>query len=158
MGRNRKLSVNSTGKISKEEKKKRQEAEAQIKVKSDQLLTPPEFLNERASQEFLRVAKESQELGILDNLDFTFIVIYAEAWDNYCTCSENIAKHGMIQTKELTTGSYEVPSVYVKLQAHFIKQIMHCSSKLGLAVTDRLRLVIPKEEEKTNKFLDLLTK
>lgn len=156
MGRNRKLSINSTGKISKEEKKKRQEAEAKIKVERNQLLTPPEFLSARASQEFLRVVKESEELDILDNLDLAFITIYAEAWDKYCECTEEIAKSGLVQIKELTTGSYEVPSVYVKLQEHYINIIMRCSSKLGLAVTDRLKLVIPKEEEKNNKFMSFL--
>ena len=156
MARPRKTSANLKRKISKEERAQRQAAEEKIKVKTDQLLTPPERLTERARQEFLRVVEESKKLEVLDNLDLTFLIIYAEAWDAYCTCSEEIIKNGMTQVKELTTGSYEVPSVYVKLQEHYTNIIMRCSSKLGLAVTDRLKIVVPQVEEKQNKFLNLL--
>ena len=81
MARPRKTSANLKRKISKEERAQRQAAEEKIKVKTDQLLTPPERLTERARQEFLRVVEESKELEVLDNLDLTFLIIYAEAWD-----------------------------------------------------------------------------
>ena len=54
-------------------------------------------------------------------------------------------------------GPYEVVHPLLTAQEKYVKQIMQCSSKLGLAVTDRLRLVVPKKEEKKeNKFLQYL--
>ena len=45
----------------------------------------------------------------------------------------------------------------MNVQEKYVKQIMRCSTKLGLATTDRLKLVVPiREEPAENKFITLL--
>ena len=53
----------------------------------------------------------------------------------------------------------EMPSPYIKIAGEAATQIQRCSTKLGLAATDRLKLIVPTEEEKSvNKFLHFLNK
>ena len=52
-----------------------------------------------------------------------------------------------------------MPAPYIKIAGEAATQILRCSTKLGLAATDRLKLIVPTEEEKSvNKFLRFLNK
>lgn len=52
---------------------------------------------------------------------------------------------------------YETVHPLLIVQEKYVKQIMQCSTKLGLATTDRLKLIVPtKEDPKENKFIELI--
>lgn len=152
-GRPRKAVTVSTRKISKEDREKREKQEAQLKLEREELL-PPSFLGEVAAQEFSRVIEEVEKIDLLDNLDLTTLAVYANAWEQYVNCAEHIRDNGVTSQRVNAQGSYEVISPYVTAQANYAKQIMQCSTKLGLATTDRLKLIVPTEAETTeNRFL-----
>ncbi len=151
-GRPRKMSAVSTGKIGKEKREFRHLQEAQLKVECDDL-KPPAWLSFRSKKEFKRVIKAAEKLQILDDLDLAVLVVYAHAYDQYQICSELVMEHGVTAPREGANGSYEVLSPYVAAQEKYAKQIMQCSSKLGLATTDRLKLIVPEPQEEENKFL-----
>lgn len=146
-GRPPKLSVVSTGKIGKEAKLQKEIKESKIKVNSN--LKPPTYLSAIAKKEFKRVVKESNSLDLLDNLDLAFLVIYAQAYSEYIEITDKI--------KEEDLYSKDRARLY-RLQKMQIETIMQCSGKLGLAISDRLRLVIPDSTEKKeeNPFLKYL--
>lgn len=152
-GRPKKTMAVSTGKISKDERAKREKQEAQLKLERDGL-KPPSNLTLRAQAEFMRVVGECEKLDILDNLDLSVLSIYAFAWDQYLTCVEMIQKEGPVEVKVTNNGESRSVSSFVNAQEKFAKQIMQCSTKLGLATTDRLKLIVPTEVETTeNRFL-----
>lgn len=152
-GRPKKTMAVSTGKISKEDRAKREKQEAQLKLERDGL-KPPSNLTLRAQAEFMRVVGECEKLDILDNLDRSVLSIYAFAWDQYLTCAEMIQKEGPVEVKVTNNGESRSVSSFVNAQEKFAKQIMQCSTKLGLATTDRLKLIVPTEAETTeNRFL-----
>ena len=152
-GRPRKAQALSTGKISKEEKAERQELESMLKLSRDGL-KPPAFLSEVATAEFMRVVEEAAEVNLLDNLDLTVLAIYANAWGVYAETAEHMAKHGYTDTHVTQSGEKTIVSAQFQVQERSIKTIMQCSTKLGLATTDRLKLVVPRaEKEEENKFL-----
>lgn len=152
-GRPKKTMAVSTGKISKEDRAKREKQEAQLKLERDGL-KPPSNLTLRAQAEFMRVVGECEKLDILDNLDLSVLSIYAFAWDQYLTCAEMIQKEGPVEVKVTNNGESRSVSSFVNAQEKFAKQIMQCSTKLGLATTDRLKLIVPTEAETTeNRFL-----
>lgn len=170
-GRPRKIVDISTGKIGKDKIKSRKEQEEKLKLKKDQLKAP-KWLSPRGKKEFKRVAKEAESIDLLDNLDLSFLAIYCNAYDCYIEITEEIQNLGnetngindemiprskFLGMKMSKYGPYEVVHPLLTAQEKYVKQIMQCSSKLGLAVTDRLRLVVPKKEEKKeNKFLQYL--
>lgn len=151
-GRPRKMSAVSKGKIGKEKREYRQLQEQAIKVNRDDLV-PPSWLSFRAKKEFKRVVKAAEKLDVLDDLDLAVLVIYAHSYDQYQLCSELVMKHGVTAEREGQTSTYEVLSPYVSAQEKYAKQIMQCSTKLGLATTDRLKLIVPEPPEEENKFL-----
>lgn len=150
MGRPRKVVAISTGKIGKNAKAARAEGEKHIKAKAD-ALTPPDWLTDKASLEFQRVTQEAAEVGMLDNLDLSILAIYADNYSRYIEATTYMNLHSPVI--ETDKGS-ETPSPWMSILNQSAKNIFTCSTKLGLAVTDRLKLIVPvKEEKQVNKFL-----
>ncbi len=153
-GRSRKMTIVSTGKIGKEAIAKKAAQEKKIKLARD-ALAPPTWLDDEAQAEFKRVVDEAGKIDILDNLDLAVLAIYANAYSKYVAMTCYINKNGVTGERETAYGIYEVVSPYVLAQEKFVKQIMMCSTKLALATTDRLKLIVPTagEEKPENKFL-----
>lgn len=158
MGRTPKLTILSTKKRGKAEKAARIRGEEKLKLDRD-MLKAPLWLSERAAAEFERVVDECDKIDILDNLDLGILSIYANAWDNYIKCVGYVDEYGQTGQRENKYGTFEVPSPYLDAENKYIKQIMACSVKLGLATTDRLRLIvpIPKDNAPENKYQKYLT-
>lgn len=155
-GRPRKKVELSTGKIGKDKIKSRKEIEEKLRLERNELLVP-EWMNEDpiAKGEFLRVVKEAGKINLLDNLDLSVVAIYAKAYSNYVKATIIIDKDGMTV---LDSNAVEKVSPYVTAQEKYVKQIFSCSTKLGLATTDRLKLVVPTNtENEVNKFLKYLS-
>ncbi len=143
-GRPRKSTVVSKQRIGKEERIRRQIEEEKVKVGREALIAPS-WLSPFAKKEFKRVVSEAESIGLMDNLDFSVLAIYCNAYSSYLEITAIIKNVGFENIKA---------SDYINQQEKYVKQIMQCSSKLGLATTDRLKLVVPtKEESSINKFL-----
>lgn len=153
MGRPRKVIAMSTGNISKAQKAARAEGEKALKVSCDELRAP-DWLPDKAALEFERVCRNAAELGMLDNLDLSVLAVYADNYDRYIEASTQLSLHGHVIT---TDTGYAMPSPWVSILNQSAKNIFSCSAKLGLAVTDRLKLITPvKEEKSVNKFVRFL--
>lgn len=155
MGRPRKTAEASTRKVSKEEKETRAAAEKKLKLGSDQLEVPKWLQDDTvAVAEFLRVVDEYKKIDTLDNLDLSTLAIYAKAYSSYIDVTNEINAHGYIVPT--ADGSSKI-SPYVTAQDRYVTQIFRCSAKLGLATTDRLKLVVGADNDKAdNKFLPFL--
>lgn len=154
-GRPRKVVSISTGRIGKKERLARQQQEEMIKIDRDGLETEvPAWLTEQGREEYLRVVRESGKVPFLDNLDRHFVAMYADAYDRYIEAAKQLHKYGDVL--KLETGLAESPFLRVMKKAE--DTIFRCSRVLGLATTDRLRLIAPKAEpEKAeNKYLKFL--
>ncbi|WP_029544568.1 phage terminase small subunit P27 family [Selenomonas sp. AB3002] len=156
-GRPRKVVSLSTRKTSKKEKLERAAQESKLKGDRDQLTAEaPAWLTEAGKKEYMRVVTEAGKIPFLDNLDLHYIAMYADAVDKYIKAANQLHKYGdVIKTENGLTVS---PFLAVQKKAE--DTIMKCSSKLGLAITDRLRLIVPKqpEEKAENKYLKYLNK
>lgn len=156
MARPRKSAAVSTGKISKFDKNKRLEAEKKNRVSRDELIAP-DWLPASAKQEFERVVYAAGEIDLLDNLDLGILAIYANAYIGYVETTKQLQETGPLDKRENRYETYETVHPLMSVQDKYIKQIMQCSSKLGLATTDRLKLIVPiKEENTANKYLKYL--
>ena len=155
MARPRKVVDISTGKIGKEARVARQVAESKIKIDRKQLETgAPSWLCDGAAQEYNRIVREAGKIGLLDNLDMVVLAIYADNYARYVTASIEMRRSGLTVEGKFA----DVPSPYVAIADKAATQIQKCSTKLGLATTDRLKLIVPEKEEKqVNKFLKYLS-
>ena len=135
MGTPRKTVRLQTKHLTKNERLQKELAEEQHKLGREQL-SPPDWLDDEAKEEFCRAVSETASIDILDNGDKAGLAIYA---DNY-------SRYG----KAVIDGD-------TKARESAAKLIIQCSARLGLTATDRLRLVVPKTEpERENKYLKYL--
>lgn len=141
----------STGKIGKKKRVERKIQEEKIKLTRESLEKgPPAWLTDTAKEEFSRVVREAGAISLLDNLDLSTLAIYADQYSRYVEAATALQNDGMVSKKG-------TPSPYIGIMERTAKVIMSCSSKLGLATTDRLKLIVPKKEEKPqNKFMHFL--
>ena len=155
MARSRKVVDISTGKIGKQARINRQIAEKKIKLDRKQLeIGAPGWLCDGAAEEYNRVVHEAGKIGLLDNLDLVVLAIYADNYARYVTASIEMRRTGLTVEGKFA----DVPSPYVSIADKAATQIQKCSTKLGLATTDRLKLIVPaKEEKQINKFLKYLS-
>lgn len=148
MGRPRKVVDISTGKIGKKERVNRKIQESKIRTDNSDLQNVPGWLNDTAAGEYRRIVSEAADVGMLDNLDKTYIAIYADAYSKLLDANEHLKDEGML------VESGKATSPHWKIYRDCVQMIHSASTKLGLAVTDRLKLIVPTKEEKSvNKFL-----
>ena len=133
------------GHRSKEEKEARI---AGIQAKTTEVKAPS-YLNPEAKKEFDRVANATN----IGELDVAVLAVYADAWVQYRRLAKIIADHGAVIVKKRVTGKVDIyNNPALTAQAEYVHRIMQCSLKLGLAVTDRMRLAIPKREDDNDEF------
>lgn len=154
MGRARKVISMRKGELPKAEREARAIAEEQIKADHDKLVAP-EWLSEPAATEFYRVVTEARKIDYLDNLDLSVLAVYCDNYARYIDAATHLNTDGLVNT---TDSGYATPSPYMSIMNQSAKNIFTCSSKLGLAITDRLKLIVPQKQEKPKnkyeKFLD----
>ena len=151
-GRPRKAVGVSKGKIGKEKRLNRKIQESKIKVDRLQLEEgAPDWLSPDAAEEYMRIVHEAGKVDLLDNIDRAFLAIYADNYDRYTKASAALQEDGLT----VATEYGEIPSPYLKIASDAATQIHRCSTKLGLAATDRLKLIVPTatDDKPKNKFL-----
>lgn len=147
-GRNRKSVEAIQGHISNAEKEHRKEQEFLLKGDCEKL-TPPTWLSKDAKKEFKRVASHLITLELISITDLAVVAIYADAYSHFQAATEEINKNGIVVSK--IDGDDRV-SPYVVAQQKYTEIIMKCSTKLGLFVSDRLKLIVPKAEKVVDEF------
>lgn len=151
-GRNKKATESLAGHRSKKDLKERKEQENKMRGNCDKVFSPS-WLDETAKLEFRRVSEELIALNIISNIDVTILAIYCDAYSNYVQLTQAIQANGSIQYYTNVKGEEnKVVSAEVMAQQKYIDTIMKCAGKLGLSISDRLKLVVPEKTEKENKF------
>lgn len=155
MGRARKVISMRKGEMPKAERQAREEGEAKIKIDAENLVAP-EWLTGEAQKEFNRVVSEARKIDYLDNLDLSVLAVYCDNYARYVNAATHLNNDGLVN---VTDSGYATPSPYMSILNQSAKNIFTCSSKLGLAITDRLKLIVPKAAEKPkNKYAKFLDK
>ena len=89
---------------------------------------------ERNLQVSYEAVKEAAGADFLDNHELSMLAIYADNWAKYIRASEAIQREGL--TYETAKGNI-LQTPYVNIADKAAAMIMRCSSKLGLAKTNR---------------------
>lgn len=116
-----------------EERRKRE-----IKAKSDNI-EPPSYLPANLRKEFNRLADEMVDIGIMSNLDCEALARAIISEYNYQKVTKKLLKMGVDNPKYYDT---------VLLQEKLFKMVRQSANDLGLTISSRCKLVVPKKEEK----------
>lgn len=141
--------------LTKEEIAKRQEHEEVMRGFTDNI-TAPSYLTAARKKEFDRLAKELVRLNIFSNLDVDSLARYIDSKTQYIQLVKEIKKIKPTDIIELPDGSKKVVANedYPKLMRtknNLFNECRAAASDLGLTITSRLKLVIPKTEEEKPK-------
>jgi len=117
----------------------------------------PEYLNVDQKKKFIETATVLYSIGIMSELDSDTLALYIDSYTNYLKYREmaDVTIRKIEKAKIADKPSfYSELRMLENLRDKTIKQCRMLASDLGLTITSRCRLVIPKapEPEKKNKF------
>lgn len=123
-----------------------QRKNSEVKAKSDNI-KPPKNLTKDEKKEFKKIANELIEIGIMSNLDCNSLGMYIRSYGNYVKISDRLMGLDPLDNFD----EYNKLSI---LEDRYTKQCRSHAIDLGLTISSRCKLVVPKppEEPKKNKF------
>lgn len=132
--------------LTKKEIEKRRAQE--VKAPNDKV-EPPSYLPEELKNEFNRIADELIEIDIMSNLDCEALARFIVSESQYQKVSERV-----IKMKTIGPTYMEL----IKTQEKLFKMARQAANDLGLTISSRCKLVVPKKQEevpknKFNKFI-----
>ena len=150
MGRNRKLSDNVTGNYTTEEKEARAASEQAISELTPISLTPPDWLDDIAKEEYKRIVPLLKELPVA-SLDYSLVNSYCMAYSDMVRASERLKEEEDII--ETAHGTKLNQNHVIRREA--FKVINSVAPKLGMTIDSRLKIFTPKKEEKSDPFKEM---
>jgi P27 family predicted phage terminase small subunit len=130
--------------ITKAEAERRLEHEDKMKGFTDDV-KPPSYLTAAQKKEFEKIANELMRLEIFSNLDVDALARYIDSKTEYIKVTKELRK--------IKKPSDDI-KLYTDLRINrntFYNECRSAASDLGLTITSRLKLVIPKTEEEKPK-------
>ena len=121
-------------------------------------IVAPSFLTKKQKNQFNLIADQLLRIGIMSATDNDTLARYVAAQDLYEQAVKDLRKMQKERPKDATAnellGWAEALDKLDKRVDHYYKQATSAASKLGLTISDRCKLVVPKagEAPKENKF------
>ncbi len=129
--------------LTKDEIESRKASEVQAPADN---IRAPSYLPDELKEEFDRIANELVNIGIMSNLDCDALAHYLVAEDQYQKVSMRLMKMKTFGDRYMDL---------LKIQEKLYKQARSSASDLGLTISSRCKLVVPKqpkEDKPKNKF------
>lgn len=152
MGRKLKVVENNKKHLTKAEKAAREDVQKKAGDGLAELrLTPPAHLGKIAKKEYKRVVSELQSLPIRD-LDRAILENYCTWYGIYVEASQKVNEIGISVFSEDKGMWIQNPLVVTLEKA--TNNIKSCAAQLGLTVDSRMKMYVPKQEEKKESLFD----
>lgn len=124
-------------------------------------IKPPAFLLKKEREKFEELAKQLIELKIMSNLDCDVLARYIRAESEYIKVTKQLQRIKFIPDKKGMAADVQIAKQYErynylsKIQNMLMKACNENARELGLTISSRCRLVIPKEKDDKpeNKFM-----
>lgn len=124
--------------LTKREIEERQATEPRVaKVKS---LRPPDYLPEDLRMEFVKLSKELGKIGLLSKLDCDVLARYFMSRESW------LAAHRRA-IQEMNCGDAKEAGKWARIEKTYFDQCHTCAANMGLTISSRCRLVMPKLPE-----------
>lgn len=123
---------------------------------------PPDFLLKKEKEKFEELAIQLVNLKIMTNLDCDVLARYIKAESEYIKVTKQLQKiRFMPDKKSMVSAETQLAEQYTqynylsKIQNRLMKACNENAKELGLTISSRCKLVLPKEPEEKpkNKFM-----
>lgn len=134
--------------------------ESEVQPNTDKI-KPPKYLNKEQKKRFKAISKELISLDVMGNTDCDALARYIIAEEMYIKMTDRLTDSiNHSESLDCTDNideymsAVETVEVYAKLQDKYFKQCRAAANDLGLSISARCRLVVPKAPTKPpeNKF------
>ena len=140
--------------LGKEEIEKRKVEE--VNAPSDEII-PPAFLTTQSQKDhFYKLAYELRRIDILANIDCELLGRYIFSQDEWVKTTTKINK---LMTNKNFIDNLDLIEKLSKLQDRYWKQCHNAARELGMTISSRCKLIVPKgktEEKPINKYAKFL--
>lgn len=148
MGRYAKPVSQITGNhVTNEERERRQENEAKLRGKHDNI-KPPKGTPKEVAKIFKSLVNEMKELEILNNLDVHVLLNVSYSLHNIAECRKNIAENGLIIDGKRNPA--------IQIERNYQDIFDKNGAKLGLSPADRMRFASLQLGEKSDDEIDMI--
>lgn len=137
----RKLLSQQKSRLTREVQENKKATEEAMKKLTSLEAEPPEWLDDRAKQEWFRIYPLLKELPIV-SLDLALVSAYCQAYSDYIQATERMKQEGAVIVTERGTKLNQNHAI----KRDALSQLNSISSKLGLTVESRLKILDPKNE------------
>lgn len=151
LGRPRKLTDNVKGNITNAEKEERLKSEEQLENFTPISLTPPDWMDDIAKEEYQRIVPLLKELPIAA-VDLGLVTSYCISYSDLVRASEALKEEEDI----IKTANGTKMNQYHTIRRNAMDKINSIAPKLGMTIDSRLKIVVPKKEEKNDPFKELM--
>lgn len=112
-------------------------------------ITAPDYLTKKQKTEFNKISSQLQELGIMSETDVDALARFIISNDNFIHATKQMRKTEIKNSPVLF-------DLWSKVQERYFKLCRASANDLGLTISSRCKLVVPKakggDEPKRNKF------
>lgn len=118
----------------------------EIKAPAEHVVAP-DYLDKKQKDKFYQISDDLLKIGIMSDLDCDSLGRYLMAESAYLKITKAL--------KNLSIEDIIIYEKMVNLQDKYFKQCRSIANDLGLSISSRCKLVVPKVEEKPkkNKFI-----
>lgn len=153
-GRKMKLLNNATGAMTKEDRESRADAERLASDGFKELQkSAPQHLGSIARYEYERVSEELRKLPVR-NLDRATLEMYCTWYGVYRSAEQEVQENGIYAINEDGEPNKTRKNPAISIMSEASNHIRSCASSLGLNIDSRLKIMIPKKEEKAETMFD----
>lgn len=140
--------------LTKQAIKERQEQEDALRGFIDKI-EAPSYLTKKQKEDFDKIATELVRLNIFSNLDVDTLARYIDSKTQYLDLLKHIKKIKatevvMVQGKKKIFANEDYPKL-MRVKNTLFNECRAAASDLGLSITSRLKLVIPKTDNEKPK-------
>ncbi len=137
--------------LSQAEKNAREATE--VHAEAPKYVLPPKYLPEYYKKEFSEISRQLLDLKIFSKLDRDTLAAYLIARGHWLVSTQTV-------NAAMQAGLVDAVKDWTTVQNTYFKQARQCANELGLTITSRCRLVIPKaqEQEEESPMLDNISK
>lgn len=132
--------LNGRKHLTKAETEARRAAEVKAPPPKSKRIKPPAYLPESLHKKFRTLAKQLIEIGILAEIDYDCLARYLLAEQAYLAVTEQV-------NRAIAGGAITLLDDLSKTQTRYFNQCDRAAAALGLTISSRCRLVVPKPPE-----------
>lgn len=122
--------------------------DSEIAPLTDNIIAP-DYLTKKQKTEFNKISAQLQELNIMSETDVDALARFIIANENFIHATKQLRKPE-IKNNPLVFEQWS------KIQERYLKLCRACANDLGLSITSRCKIVVPKPKDegdtKRNKF------